>query len=291
MPLPMHIDREQFETLPDSPGVYYFRDQNNTVIYIGKSIHIKQRVLSHFYASNRVARERKLAMTTYVIEHTTTAGELSALLLESREVKRLNPLFNRRLRQQRALYSWRLPEDGEDAFAQISKAQWPPPPGERSYGLYRSHTQAKQALLDLARKHQLCCQQLGLEASSRGCFNLQLNRCLGACIGRETPASHKQRTVAALALHDNGIWPYPSAIALREHGASQLAVFDRWFFLGEADSLEQAERLCDSANGLLLDRDSYRILLGFLKRNAVDELIVLTGRDKPTAQACATSSV
>jgi DNA polymerase-3 subunit epsilon len=111
MPIPQHISKQQLEQLPDSAGVYYFRDHNGVIIYIGKSIHIKQRVLSHFYASNREIKERKLTLATHGIDYTTTAGELSELLLESREVKRHNPLFNRRLRRQRSLYSWSLPED------------------------------------------------------------------------------------------------------------------------------------------------------------------------------------
>ena len=84
----------------------------------------------------------------------------------------------------------------------------------------------------------------------------------------------------ALASHDACIWPYPSAIAVREHGASQLAVFDRWFFLGEAESIEHAALLCNQANAQLLDRDSYLILLGFLTRGAVDELTVLASDDR-----------
>ncbi|MEH6557325.1 MAG: GIY-YIG nuclease family protein [Oceanicoccus sp.] len=275
MPLPEHISKQQFEKLPDSPGVYYFLDHNGAIIYIGKSIHIKQRVLSHFYASHRETKERKLALATHAFDYTKTAGELSALLLESREIKRHNPLFNRRLRRQRSLYSWSLTEEPANTQAQIVEAQWPPPSSQLTYGLYRSPAQAKKALLDVAQKHQLCCQQLGLEASTRGCFNLQLNRCRGACIGRETASHHKERVLLALASHDASIWPYPSAIAVREHGASQLAVFDRWFFLGEAESIEHATQLCNQANAQLLDRDSYRILLGFLTRGAVDQLTVL----------------
>lgn len=103
MPLPEHIDKGQLEKLPDSPGVYYFRNENHVMLYIGKSIHIKQRVLSHFYALNRNARERKLAMAIHAIDCATIAGELSALLLESREIKRHNPRFNRRLRRQAKL--------------------------------------------------------------------------------------------------------------------------------------------------------------------------------------------
>ncbi|MEH6593263.1 MAG: hypothetical protein V7746_23540 [Halioglobus sp.] len=283
MPLPEHINKQQFEQLPDSPGVYYLLDNKGAIIYIGKSIHIKQRVLSHFYARHRDTKGRRLALATYAFDYTTTAGELSALLLESREVKRHSPMFNRRLRRQRSLYSWSLDQDSDDAVPQIIDAQWPPPSNQLNYGLYRSRVQARKSLLDLAQKHQLCRQQLGMEASTRGCFNLQLKRCLGVCIGKEKTSSHKQRVLSALAGHDACVWPYPSAIAIREHSASQLAVFDRWFYLGEAEDIHQATRLYNQSNAQLLDRDSFRILLGFLKRGTLDEVTVLATDDhQPT---------
>ena len=272
MPIPKHISKQQIEQLPDAPGIYYFLDHNDVIIYIGKSIHIKQRVLSHFYASGREHRERKLSLATCTIDYKSTAGELSALLLESLEVKRHNPLFNRRLRRRRSLYSWTLDDDPDSAELELIEAQWPPSRGRPQFGLYRSKTQAKNALLDLAKREQLCCQQLRLESSTNGCFNRQTGRCLGACVGREKLSDHKQRVLAALERHDACVWPYSSAIAVREKGAQQYAVFDSWFFLGHADTLKQASLLPDADGRQLLDRDSFRILLGFLHREEVHEL-------------------
>lgn len=275
MPVPDHIAPEMLEQLPDDAGVYYFLDHSGAIIYIGKSIHIKQRVLSHFYASSRDSKEKKLALATHAIRFTTTAGELSALLLESREVKQHNPLFNRRLRRHRSLYSWLLGEEDGRLLPRLVAAQWPPAPGEKLYGLYRSRSQANKLLNKLADTEQLCTTVLGLEPSTRGCFKLQLNRCRGACIGSESLASHNRRLLQALASHDELIWPYPGAIAIREQPAARLSVFDRYYFLGEVDNLEQTLALLTQPEPKLLDRDSYRILLHFLHKQAWQEKIML----------------
>ena len=129
MPVPDHIDAAIIEQLPTGPGVYYFIDKNGAILYVGKSIHIKQRVLSHFYASGKDSKEKKLAFATHDIRFTKTAGELSALLLESREIKQHNPIFNRRLRRYRKLHSWQLSEDSERLSPTLVAAQWPPVPG------------------------------------------------------------------------------------------------------------------------------------------------------------------
>ena len=123
--------------------------------------------------------------------------------------------------------------------------------------------------------YRVCGKLLGLEQSTRGCFKLQLNRCRGACIGSESLVSHNRRLLQALASHDQLIWPYPGAIAIREQPAAKLSVFDRYYFLGEADNLEQAQALLTQPEPQLLDRDSYRILLHFLHHQAWQEKIML----------------
>lgn len=282
MPIPDHIDPDVLEQLPDSAGVYYFYDRDGAIIYIGKSINIRQRVRSHFYASARDNKEKKLALATHTVSHTSTPGELSALLLESRAIKQHNPLFNRRLRRHRGLYSWTLQADADSLMPTLLPAQWPPDNSTPSYGLYRNRSQAKTALLDLADKQQLCRKQLGLEASRRGCFNLQLKRCRGACIGLEAIADHNQRLQEALSEHGDLSWPYPGAIAIRESEEDVLSVFNQWYFLGEARDIDQAQALTGNGDQQLLDRDSYRILLHFLHNKDWQQAItVLANSSSP----------
>ena len=84
--LPPHIEAEQIHTLPENPGIYLFKDRKHKVIYAGKAIDIKKRVISHFY--DRMSKEYQLGQETYHIDHETTGNELIALLLEAESIRK-----------------------------------------------------------------------------------------------------------------------------------------------------------------------------------------------------------
>jgi DNA polymerase-3 subunit epsilon len=90
---------ERRRSLPDSPGVYRFLRPNGEVVYVGKAVSLKRRVASHF-KSRGPATERSLELLSQVnaIEHTETASLLEAALLETDEIKRLDPPYNVQLR-------------------------------------------------------------------------------------------------------------------------------------------------------------------------------------------------
>jgi DNA polymerase-3 subunit epsilon len=84
------------EDIPDTPGVYLFYGEGRTPLYIGKSVNMRTRVLAHFQSAAKVAREARIAQEIRRIEWHDTAGELGALLLQTRLVKELKPLHNRK---------------------------------------------------------------------------------------------------------------------------------------------------------------------------------------------------
>ncbi|NTV30944.1 GIY-YIG nuclease family protein [candidate division WWE3 bacterium] len=85
-----------FESLPQSPGVYLFRDKEGKVLYVGKSVRLKDRVKSYFVlgGSHLGPKTNKLIQTTHNIDHIVTDSEIEALLLESDLIKRHKPPFN-----------------------------------------------------------------------------------------------------------------------------------------------------------------------------------------------------
>ena len=95
------INKDSLVTLPRTTGVYIFRGINNFPLYIGKSINIRSRVMSHLRNPNEV----KMISQVLKIDFIETAGEIGALLLESRMIKEHNPLFNMRLRYLHRLHS------------------------------------------------------------------------------------------------------------------------------------------------------------------------------------------
>lgn len=92
---PEHL-RAELETLPATPGVYLFHGQSSTLpLYIGKSIHLRNRVMDHF----RNAAEASLLRQTRSIQVIEMAGDIGAQLLESQLIKTLRPLYNQKLRR------------------------------------------------------------------------------------------------------------------------------------------------------------------------------------------------
>src|SRR5690606_20086728 len=90
--LPSLLSKETVDKLPGKPGVYYFKDDHGVVIYVEKAIHIKKRVLSHFY--DKKEKEIALCRETATIDFEESGNELLALLMESVAIKKYFPRFN-----------------------------------------------------------------------------------------------------------------------------------------------------------------------------------------------------
>lgn len=93
--LPAHLPETQVKDLPQLPGVYYFHDQKDKVIYVGKAKNLKKRVLSHFTGLDTSKKRQELLRTVYRISHVECPTEFIASLFESVEIKRLWPAHNK----------------------------------------------------------------------------------------------------------------------------------------------------------------------------------------------------
>jgi len=252
--------------IPDSPGVYLFFGEGALPLYIGKSVTMRTRVLSHFQSAAKVARELRILTEIRRVEWIETAGELGALLLESRLVKEKQPVYNRQLRREKALCSWQLMEDPQASpllklvqLDDMVPGQW-----GQLYGSYRSKRQATDALRLLADSHSLCPQRLGLEPGKGACFACQTGRCKGACAGREPLVLHRLRLQMALAQQRLQAWPHPGKVAIREYqeqtGRTDFHVFENWCHIATVSDPAELDEIQHSRQALAFDLDTYRLL-------------------------------
>jgi DNA polymerase-3 subunit epsilon len=102
--LPPNIPAEQVDKLPYFPGVYYFHDRKGKVIYVGKARNLQQRVKSHFSNNDKGRRKQDFLREICSISHQVCGSELMALILESAEIHRLWPTFNRSLKRFEHVY-------------------------------------------------------------------------------------------------------------------------------------------------------------------------------------------
>ncbi|HAT7956460.1 TPA: hypothetical protein GJ770_03975 [Legionella pneumophila] len=253
-------------TIPSQPGVYlFYTDKNDLPIYIGKSVNLKQRVLSHFQADYSDEKEFKMAQQVYRVEYIETAGELSALLLESKLVKEKLPLFNRKLRRKKNLVGLKLITKNSYNHLVITTNPVEVDHGE-CIASFSTVTAAKSTLRSLVKEHELCAKLCELEKTSASCFAYHLHRCHGACVFQEDAHSYNERLSHALQKFSYYTWPYTGAIAIEESSnITNYLVFNNWCFLGEASSKEELMIVANKKQSQRIDRDTYKILTAFLK--------------------------
>ncbi|MDO3385612.1 exonuclease domain-containing protein [Gilvimarinus sp. SDUM040013] len=300
--LPPGLSATALDELPTCAGVYYFFGENDSLLYIGKSINIRKRVMSHFTGDK--ASEKAMAMCQQIrhIETQTTTGELSALLLESNEIKSKQPLYNRRLRRLSTLYTIQLREDPSGLlWPRVTKAQ-DASRGLKMYGLFPSVKKAKSALNDCAKSNGLCDHVLVnfgesnskksyADISHSPCMGKQLHRCRGLCTGEFNFLQHNVLLMEALGALALQAWPYDGPVALLENqitpdAATQYTVFlvDNWCVLqqhqGEGPiTARGVQEMLKSTEAELpmLDRDLYRYLVKVVLQGAYGiEIIALT---------------
>lgn len=110
--LPPNLPEEKVSTLPHSPGVYYFHNQKGKIIYVGKAKDLKKRVSSHFTNNKPGKQKQDFLRETFDITYTVCGSELMAYILESVEIKRIWPLYNRSQKGFQQTYGMYSYEDG-----------------------------------------------------------------------------------------------------------------------------------------------------------------------------------
>ncbi|PSR03263.1 MAG: DNA polymerase III subunit epsilon [Bacteroidetes bacterium SW_11_45_7] len=110
--LPPSITRKQVDELPEDTGVYSFLDERGKVLYVGKSRNIRKRVVNHFSNDLKKKRFAQMKDVIYDISYELTGSELIALLIESSEIKRWMPAYNKA--QRKKTYSFGVYVEGTE---------------------------------------------------------------------------------------------------------------------------------------------------------------------------------
>lgn len=188
------LSEEKIASLPARTGVYYLYDENATLIYIGKSNDIHQRVLNHLNNSKtKKAIEMRDRITDVSWEE--TGSELVALLLESAEIKQHKPLYNRLQRRSASNFGLFVYED-EDGYLnlEIKRLQ----DDEIPLTTFHFQKEALDFLHNLAERNSLCKKLCHLEDGPGVCFGAQVHCCNGACLGNENPDLYNIRVKNAV---------------------------------------------------------------------------------------------
>jgi DNA polymerase-3 subunit epsilon len=256
-------------------------DENDKPIYVGKSVHIKTRVASHFMRDHEDVGEFKLAQHVRKITAHETAGELHALLLESQLVKELQPLYNKQLRRTSKLLLARAAPDADGyTTIQIEEASAVTPEDvPHILAIYDRRSKAKASLDRMVKDWQLCPKLLGLEKAKGACFQYQLHRCNGACIGEEPVEYYNARLQSAFMHARIAHWPYSGPVLVEEKAAASRygIVVDQWCVVAEVMQPDPYTEPQLIEKPRLFDIDAYKIIQSYFDRK-IRELTI-----KPTS--------
>jgi DNA polymerase-3 subunit epsilon len=185
------LNHETIKNLPEETGVYYFLDENQEIIYVGKSLNIKSRVMSHL---TNCTTKRAFEMKNKVVEidYEITGSELIALLLEAHEISTRLPIYNRA--QRRNSYNHGLFQymDNE-GYIRFRLSRMDDDENDAPLTTFNSKMAAKNFLFTIAEELQLCQKLCGLYTTKNSCFQYKIKECHGACIGEEPPDEYNIR--------------------------------------------------------------------------------------------------
>ncbi|TAE88813.1 MAG: DNA polymerase III subunit epsilon, partial [Bacteroidetes bacterium] len=193
--LPPNLPRQEFDALPTKPGVYYFHNEQGKILYVGKAVNLKKRVLSHFSNNSTSAKRQDFLRDIFHISFTVTATELHALIHESIEIKKHWPKYNKSLKSLEFSYGI---YDYEDQNGYVRLAIDRTRKSMKPLHTYRKLADAFNHLQKLVLEFNLCPKLCLINAPKEPCAALVAGCCNGACELNEKPEMYNGRAFAAI---------------------------------------------------------------------------------------------
>ncbi|MFJ4598471.1 excinuclease ABC subunit UvrC [Streptomyces griseoluteus] len=179
--------------IPDSPGVYRFRDEHRRVIYVGKAKSLRQRLANYFQdLANLHPRTRSMVTTAASVEWTVVSTEVEALQLEYSWIKEYDPRFNVKYRDDKS-YPY-LAVTMNEEFPRVQVMRGHKKKGVRYFGPY-AHAWAIRDTVDLLLRVfpvRTCSAGVfkNAERTGRPCLLGYIGKCSAPCVGRISPEDH-----------------------------------------------------------------------------------------------------
>lgn len=174
--------KEDFYNFPNAPGVYYFLNSKNQIIYIGKAKSLRDRIRTYFL-SNNDKKIKKIISQAKRLKHIITNSELTALLLEAEAIKKQKPKHNKMLTSYGSKYFIRINKNEGAPFVEITnKFDFD---GNDYFGLYHSRRIAESIVNFINKTFAIRECNLKEYLRSKSCFLYDIQRCTAPCLGLE----------------------------------------------------------------------------------------------------------
>jgi excinuclease ABC subunit C len=220
--------RPRSADIPESSGVYFFRDASDRVIYVGKAKSLRQRVPNYFGLG---LHPRTAAMVSEAVrvEWIVTANEVEALQLEVTMIKKYRPRFNVRYRDDKSYPYLAVTLDEEVPRAMVVRGK--KRKGVKYYGPF-AHAYAIRDTLDLLiRVFPIRTSRPGVferaRRSGRPCLLYDIGRCSGPCVGAVTPEEYRKHVEDFCAFMDGAHEPVIRRLQAEMTAAAESLEFEK----------------------------------------------------------------
>jgi excinuclease ABC subunit C len=249
--------KRRLKAVPETPGVYLFRDNRSQVIYVGKALRLRDRLRSYFtpgYAPT--AQVAELIRKAHDFEFVTTANEVEALVLENDFIKNYRPRYNIRLKDDKNYLYLKVPVNEE--FPRVHYSRRVLKDGALYFGPYTSALSLRSTVKSIRQllPFRTCSDEIFKQG--KVCLDFHIKRCPGPCERRITSEDYKAR-INEVALFMEG----RSDLLGRELRERMESAADRLDFENAAryrDQLNSIERIADRQKVLTHSRDDQDIV-------------------------------
>src|SRR5690606_7388683 len=192
----------------------YFHDAHGNVIYVGKAVNIKKRIAGHFTGDAREWSRSRIRNEIHDITYELTGNELIALILESQQIRKFWPRYNRA--QKSRTEEWGIFQY-EDRNGLLRFSVNVVTRGARPLIRFSTKGDTWNFLWQKVREYNLCPKLCGLQVARGLCFEYQTGECNGACMGLESHTRYNRRVQKALASFHDRSEEHTSELQSREN--------------------------------------------------------------------------
>lgn len=243
---------EELKKLPGKPGVYLMHDENDTIIYVGKAISLRNRVRSYFRAStNKSPKIERMVERIARFEYIVTDSELEALVLENNLIKEHNPRYNTMLKDDKT-YPYIKVTVGEP-YPRVLITRQMKKDKSRYFGPYTSAGAVKDTVDLMNKLYQLrTCQRKLPEdiGKDRPCLNYHIRQCLGPCQDYVSRETYREQVDKALEFLNGNYQPIIRDLKAQMEEAAEKLDFEEAIrcreLLNSVKKVAQKQKITDS---------------------------------------------
>lgn len=239
MTAPSDLLQRKLDTLPDTPGVYLWKDMAGAILYVGKAKRLSSRVRSYFTADPADSPKNRLLVEQIAdVETIVVPDEAQALVLENNLIKEYRPRFNVVLKDDKSYPS--IAVTLREPFPRVLVTRRLDIPGARYFGPFTDVGLLRRTLAIIRRLYTVrsCPDDIPRERRERPCLDYHIGRCKAPCVGWQSEADYRAMIGEVLAFLEG------HTVDVRERVRTAM------FQAAEREDFERAQDLRDALRWL-----------------------------------------